>query len=58
MTLDGQVLAIAFVALSLKLVIWGAGQDVVERKSNYTRRTRSTLTSVGTNPEWISDSDV
>ena len=31
-TLDGQVLVIAFVALSLNVVVWGAGQDVVQTK--------------------------
>ena len=32
MTLDGQVLVIAFLALSLNLVVWGLGQDVAQMK--------------------------
>lgn len=32
MTFDAQVLVIAFVALSLKLVVWGAGREVVEKE--------------------------
>jgi hypothetical protein len=32
MTLDGQVLVFAFLALSLNLVVWGARQDVVQTK--------------------------
>jgi hypothetical protein len=32
MTLDGQVLVFAFLALSLNLVVWGAGQGVAQTK--------------------------
>jgi hypothetical protein len=38
MTLDGQVLVVAFLALSLNLVVWGAGQDVVRAKEELHRK--------------------
>jgi hypothetical protein len=34
MTLDGQVLVVAFLALSMNLVVWGAGHDVVQAKED------------------------
>jgi hypothetical protein len=37
MTLDGQVLVVAFLALSLNLVVWGAGQDVIQAKEELNR---------------------
>jgi hypothetical protein len=37
MTFDGQVLVVAFLALSLNLVVWGAGQDVVQAKEELHR---------------------
>jgi hypothetical protein len=36
-TLDGQVLVVAFLALSLNLVVLGAGQDVVRAKEELHR---------------------
>lgn len=38
MTLDGQVLVIAFLALSLNIVVWGAGQDVVQTNEELPRK--------------------
>ena len=38
MTLDGEVLVVAFLALSLNLVVWGAGQDVVQAKEELPRK--------------------
>jgi hypothetical protein len=38
MTLEQQVLVIAFLALSLNLVVWGAGQDVAQTKEELQRR--------------------
>jgi hypothetical protein len=38
MTLDGQVLVIAFLALSLNLVVWCTGQDVVQTKEELHRK--------------------
>ena len=38
MTLDGQVLVIAFLALSLNVVVWSAGQDVVQTKEELHRK--------------------
>jgi hypothetical protein len=38
MTLDGQVLVVAFLALSLNVVVWGAGQDVVQTKEELHRK--------------------
>jgi hypothetical protein len=43
MTLYGQVLVIAFLALSLNLVVWGAGQDVVQTKEELHRKDEFTL---------------
>jgi hypothetical protein len=37
MTLDGQVLVVAFLALSLNLVVWGASQDAVRAKEELHR---------------------
>ena len=38
MTPDGQVLVVAFLALSLNLVVWGTGQDVVQAKEELHRK--------------------
>ena len=38
MTVDGQVLVVAFLALSLNLAVWGAGQDVVQAKEELPRK--------------------
>ena len=38
LTLDGQVLVVAFLALSLNFVVWGAGQDVVQAKEELHRK--------------------
>ena len=38
MTLDGQVLVIALLALSLNIAVWGAGQDVVQTKEEFPRK--------------------
>jgi hypothetical protein len=38
MTLDGQVLVIAFLALSLNAVVWSGGQDVVRTKEELHRK--------------------
>lgn len=38
MTLDGQVLVIAFLALSLNIVVSGAGQDAVQTKEELPRK--------------------
>jgi hypothetical protein len=38
LTLDGQVLVIAFLAISLNVAVWGAGQDVVQTKEELHRK--------------------
>jgi hypothetical protein len=40
MSLDAQVLVVAFLALSLNLVVWGAGQDAVQTKEEHDRNDR------------------
>ena len=59
MTLDGQVLVVAFLALSLNVVVWGAGQDVVRTKEEQHRKDEFNLHLAGRDiPTWISDSHV